>query len=52
MSMHCAPTCPQIEGCNNCTASVDSCEPQGCDTGYFDSEKKACVAVRQQGGVE
>lgn len=31
----------------NCTASLDTCEPLGCDSGFYDAAKNACTPVRQ-----
>ncbi len=42
----------QIDPCTNCTTSLDTCEPLGCEFGfYFDAEKKACTPVRQGQGA-
>ncbi|KAI7845837.1 hypothetical protein COHA_000747 [Chlorella ohadii] len=37
-------TACKIDPCTNCTTSLDTCEPLGCEFGfYFDAEKKACT---------
>lgn len=33
----------KVASCMNCTASLDTCEPLGCDSGFYDAAKNACT---------